>query len=58
MVIEYNKPNCRGPFFRLGVPCFTAACVATRERNMKLIVNWLDPKLHPTIMMVDLMPFV
>ena len=58
MVIEYNtKPVIKGKgsaiFFHLGVkkPYFTAGCVAINEENMKLIVNWLDPKLNPTIIM-------
>ncbi len=58
MVIEYNtSPVIKGKgsaiFFHLGVkkPYFTAGCVAINEENMKLIVNWLDPKLNPTIIM-------
>jgi L,D-peptidoglycan transpeptidase YkuD (ErfK/YbiS/YcfS/YnhG family) len=58
MVIEYNtNPVVKGKgsaiFFHLGVkkPYFTAGCVAINEENMKLIVNWLDPKLNPTIIM-------
>lgn len=58
MVIEYNtKPVIKGKgsavFFHLGVkkPYFTAGCVAINEGNMNLILNWLDPKLNPTIIM-------
>ncbi|SEG35244.1 L,D-transpeptidase family protein [Flavobacterium urumqiense] len=58
MVIEYNiNPVVKGKgsaiFFHLGVkkPYFTAGCVAINEENMKLIVNWLDPKRNPTIIM-------
>ena len=58
MVIEYNiNPVVKGKgsaiFFHLGIkkPYFTAGCVAINENNMKLIVNWLDPKRNPTIIM-------
>ena len=58
MVIEYNSnPVIKGKgsaiFFHLGVkkPYFTAGCVAINEENMKLIINWLNPKLNPTIIM-------
>lgn len=58
MVIEYNtNPIVKGKgsaiFFHLGVkkPYFTAGCVAINEENMKFIVNWLDPKKNPTIIM-------
>lgn len=58
MVIEYNtNPIVKGKgsaiFFHLKgkAPYFTAGCVAIDEENMKLIVNWLNPKLHPTIIM-------
>jgi L,D-peptidoglycan transpeptidase YkuD (ErfK/YbiS/YcfS/YnhG family) len=58
MVIEYNtNPTIKGKgsaiFFHLGIkkPYFTAGCVAIDEENMELIVNWLDPKLNPTIIM-------
>lgn len=61
MVIEYNtNPVIKGKgsaiFFHLGVkkPYFTAGCVAINEQNMKRIVNWLDPKLNPTIIMGNL----
>lgn len=61
MVIEYNtNPIIKGKgsaiFFHLGVkkPYFTAGCVAIDEDNMKLIVNWLDPKLNPSIIMGNL----
>jgi L,D-peptidoglycan transpeptidase YkuD (ErfK/YbiS/YcfS/YnhG family) len=61
MVIEYNtNPVVKGKgsaiFFHLGVkkPYFTAGCVAINEENMKLIVNWLDPKQNPTIIMGNL----
>ena len=58
MVIEYNtNPIIKGKgsaiFFHLAVkkPSFTAGCVAIDEENMKLMVNWLDPKRNPTIIM-------
>jgi len=61
MVIEYNtNPIIRGKgsaiFFHLAVkkPYFTAGCIAIDEESMKLIVNWLDPKLNPTIIMGNL----
>ncbi|HEY4618674.1 MAG TPA: L,D-transpeptidase family protein [Flavobacterium sp.] len=61
MVIEYNtNPIIKGKgsaiFFHLAVkkPYFTAGCVAIDEENMKLMVNWLDPKLNPTIIMGNL----
>lgn len=61
MVIEYNtNPIVKGKgsaiFFHLAVkkPSFTAGCVAIDETNMKLLVNWLDPKLNPTIIMGNL----
>jgi L,D-peptidoglycan transpeptidase YkuD (ErfK/YbiS/YcfS/YnhG family) len=61
MVIEYNtnpvvKAKGSAIFFHLGVkkPYFTAGCVAINEENMKLIVNWLDPKYNPTIIMGNL----
>ncbi|MFE3870512.1 L,D-transpeptidase [Flavobacterium sp. ZS1P70] len=58
LVIEYNtNPVIKGKgsaiFFHLGIkkPYFTAGCVAINEENMKLIVNWLDPKQNPIIIM-------
>ena len=58
MVIEYNtNPIIKGKgsaiFFHLGIrtPYFTSGCVAINEENMKLIVNWLDPKQNPSIIM-------
>ena len=61
MVIEYNtNPIIKGKgsaiFFHLAVskPSFTAGCVAIDEENMKLMVNWLDPKRNPTIIMGNL----
>lgn len=58
MVIEYNtNPVIKGKgsaiFFHLGVkaPYVTAGCVAIDEENMKQLVNWLDPKQNPTIIM-------
>jgi L,D-peptidoglycan transpeptidase YkuD (ErfK/YbiS/YcfS/YnhG family) len=61
MVVEYNtnpviKGNGSAIFFHLGVkkPYFTAGCVAIDEDNMKSIVNWLDPKLNPSIIMGNL----
>ena len=61
MVIEYNtNPIIKGKgsaiFFHLAInkPSFTAGCVAIDEENMKLMVNWLDPKRNPTIIMGNL----
>lgn len=61
MVIEYNtSPIIKGKgsaiFFHLGVKksYYTAGCVAIDEENMNLVVNWLDPKLNPTIIMGNL----
>lgn len=61
IVVEYNtNPIIKGEgsaiFFHLGVkkPYFTAGCVAIDEDNMKSIVNWLDPKLNPSIIMGNL----
>lgn len=61
MVIEYNtNPIVKGMgsaiFFHLAIkkPLFTAGCVAIDEENMKSIVNWLDPKKTPTIIMGNL----
>ncbi|SDW29057.1 L,D-transpeptidase family protein [Flavobacterium degerlachei] len=61
MVVEYNtnpviKGNGSAIFFHLGVkkPYFTAGCVAIDEGNMKSIVNWLDPKMNPSIIMGNL----
>ena len=58
LVIEYNtnrivKGKGSAIFFHLGVkkPYFTAGCVAIDEEKMKLVVNWLDPKLNPRIIM-------
>ncbi|WP_348811257.1 L,D-transpeptidase family protein [Flavobacterium maritimum] len=58
MVIEYNtNPIIKGKgsaiFFHLGVkaPYVTAGCIAIDEESMKQIVNWLDPKQNPTIIM-------
>lgn len=58
MVVEYNtNPVIKGKgsaiFFHLAVkkPYLTAGCVAINEENMKFIVNWLDPKKNPTIIM-------
>jgi L,D-peptidoglycan transpeptidase YkuD (ErfK/YbiS/YcfS/YnhG family) len=43
-------------FFHLGLkkPYFTAGCVAIDETNMKSIVDWLDPKKNPSIIMGSL----
>ncbi len=61
IVIEYNtNPIIRGKgsaiFFHLAIkkPYFTAGCVAIEEKQMKLMVNWLDPKQNPTIIMGNL----
>ena len=60
-VIEYNtKPVVKGKgsaiFFHLALKpdSFTAGCVAIKENYMKLMVNWLDPKQNPTIIMGNL----
>lgn len=60
-VIEYNtNPVVKGKgsaiFFHLGIktPYFTLGCVAINEEYMKLIVNWLDPKQNPSIIMGNL----
>lgn len=57
-VIEYNtNPIIKGKgsaiFFHLALKSgtFTSGCVAIKEEYMKLMVNWLDPKLNPTIIM-------
>jgi L,D-peptidoglycan transpeptidase YkuD (ErfK/YbiS/YcfS/YnhG family) len=61
VVIEYNtNPIIKGKgsaiFFHLAIkkPFFTAGCVSIEEKQMKLIVNWLDPKQNPTIIMGNL----
>jgi L,D-peptidoglycan transpeptidase YkuD (ErfK/YbiS/YcfS/YnhG family) len=61
LVIEYNtNPIVKGKgsaiFFHLGLkkPYFTAGCVAIDETNMKSIVDWLDPKKNPSIIMGSL----
>lgn len=58
MVIEYNtRPIIKGKgsaiFFHLGIkkPYFTAGCVAIDEGNMLSIVDWLDPRQNPSIIM-------
>ncbi len=60
-VIEYNtNPVIKGKgsaiFFHLALKpaSFTAGCVAINEEYMKLMVNWLDPKQNPTIIMGNL----
>jgi len=60
-VIEYNtNPVIKGKgsaiFFHLALKpaSFTAGCVAIKEEYMKLMVNWLDPKQNPTIIMGNL----
>ncbi len=60
-VIEYNtNPVIKGKgsaiFFHLALKpaSFTAGCVAINEEFMKLMVNWLDPKQNPTIIMGNL----
>jgi L,D-peptidoglycan transpeptidase YkuD (ErfK/YbiS/YcfS/YnhG family) len=60
-VIEYNtNPVVKGKgsaiFFHLAFKpsSFTMGCVAINEEYMKLMVNWLDPKQNPTIIMGNL----
>nr|WP_315146748.1 L,D-transpeptidase family protein [uncultured Flavobacterium sp.] len=60
-VIEYNtNPVVKGKgsaiFFHLALKpaSYTAGCVAIKEEYMKMIVNWLDPKQNPTIIMGNL----
>jgi L,D-peptidoglycan transpeptidase YkuD (ErfK/YbiS/YcfS/YnhG family) len=60
-VIEYNThPIIKGKgsaiFLHLCTknPCYTEGCVAIEEAYMNLLVNWLDPKLNPTIIMGNL----
>jgi L,D-peptidoglycan transpeptidase YkuD (ErfK/YbiS/YcfS/YnhG family) len=60
-VIEYNtNPVIKGKgsaiFFHLALKpgSFTSGCVAINEEYMKLMVNWLDPKQNPTIIMGNL----
>jgi len=57
-VIEYNtNPILKGKgsaiFFHLALKpsSFTSGCVAIEEEYMKLIINWLNPKENPTIIM-------
>lgn len=61
LVIEYNtNPVVKGKgsaiFFHLSIKenSFTAGCVAIKEEYMKRMVNWLDPKQNPTIIMGNL----
>lgn len=61
LVIEYNtNPIVKGKgsaiFLHLAIkkPSFTAGCVAIDEVRMKSLVNWLDPKQNPTIIMGNL----
>lgn len=61
LVIEYNtNPVVKGKgsaiFFHLGIkkPYFTLGCVAIDEENMKVMVNWLDTKQNPVIIMGNL----
>jgi L,D-peptidoglycan transpeptidase YkuD (ErfK/YbiS/YcfS/YnhG family) len=61
MVIEYNtnpivKRKGSAIFFHLAVKksSYTAGCVAINEQDMKQLVNWLDPKRRPTIIMGNL----
>jgi len=61
MVIEYNtNPVIKGKgsaiFFHLALKpdSFTAGCVAIKEEFMKQMINWLDPKQNPTIIMGNL----
>lgn len=60
-VIEYNtNPIVKGKgsaiFLHLCLKenCFTAGCVAIKEEYMKLMVDWLDSKQNPTILMGNL----
>jgi L,D-peptidoglycan transpeptidase YkuD (ErfK/YbiS/YcfS/YnhG family) len=60
-VIEYNtNPVVKGKgsaiFFHLRFKpsSFTLGCVAINEKHMELMVNWLDPKQNPTIIMGNL----
>ena len=60
-VIEYNtNPVVKGKgsaiFFHLALKpaSFTSGCVAIQEEFMKVMVNWLDPKQNPTIIMGNL----
>lgn len=60
-VIEYNtNPVIKGKgsaiFFHLCLKedCYTAGCIAIKEEYMKLMINWLDPKQNPTIIMGNL----
>jgi L,D-peptidoglycan transpeptidase YkuD (ErfK/YbiS/YcfS/YnhG family) len=60
-VIEYNtNPVVKGKgsaiFFHLALKpaSFTSGCVAINEEYMKLMVNWLNPKQNPTIIMGNL----
>ncbi len=60
-VIEYNtNPIVKGKgsaiFFHLALKpaSFTSGCVAINEEYMKLMVNWLNPKENPTIIMGNL----
>jgi len=61
MVIEYNtNPVIKGKgsaiFFHLAIksPNYTAGCVAIKEEYMNLMINWLDPKQNPSIIMGNL----
>jgi L,D-peptidoglycan transpeptidase YkuD (ErfK/YbiS/YcfS/YnhG family) len=61
LVIEYNtNPVVKGKgsaiFFHLSKKenSFTAGCVSIKEEYMKLMVNWLDPKQNPSIIMGNL----
>jgi L,D-peptidoglycan transpeptidase YkuD (ErfK/YbiS/YcfS/YnhG family) len=60
-VIEYNtNPIVKGKgsaiFLHLSLKphSFTSGCVAIREEYMMLMINWLDPKQSPTIIMGNL----
>lgn len=60
-VIEYNtNPAVKGKgsaiFFHLALKSasYTAGCVAIKEEYMKLMIDWLDPKKSPTIIMGNL----
>jgi L,D-peptidoglycan transpeptidase YkuD (ErfK/YbiS/YcfS/YnhG family) len=61
LVIDYNtNPVVKGKgsaiFFHLALrpSSFTLGCVAIKEKYMKLMINWLNPKQNPTIIMGNL----
>ncbi len=61
LVIEFNtNPVIKGKgsaiFLHLvtKVPYFTAGCVAIKEEYMRSLIDWLDPKQNPKIVMGNL----